>query len=151
MWPLRTRAATFDTRGSGQLAIALLTPLGLLRAFAYPLDSLTDQRLLLRDLASAQPESTLHAALLDAALGRWLEQRIAQGKRLGPQAERVAGVAIAMLECDVEGIAALHRRHRVGRRQLERDFRHWLGVAPGAYARLLRFQRSAMAVADGRR
>ncbi len=63
---LRTRPARFDTCGRGQLAVALLTPLGLLRAFAYPLDDLPNQRLPLRDLISAPAQALLHGALLDA-------------------------------------------------------------------------------------
>ena len=154
---LRTRPVRFDTQGQGQIAVALLTPLGLLRAFAYPLDELTNQRLSLRELISAPAEALLHGALIDAppgpprsaALGRWLETRIGERRRLGWQAERVAAAAMTLLAAAGTPIDALARQHALSRRQLERDFRRWLGVAPGAYARLVRFQRAAGAVADG--
>ena len=32
---------------------------------------------------------------------------------------------------------------------MERDFRKWMGLGPAGYARLVRFQRSARAVASG--
>lgn len=154
---LRTRPMHFDTRGQGQLAVAMLTPLGLLRAFAYPLDALTNQRLPLRDLISAPAEALLHGALIDAppgtqrsaVLGRWLETRLGERRRLGWQAERVAAAAMSLLGAAGTPVDELARQHALSRRQLERDFRRWLGVAPGAYARLVRFQRAAGAVADG--
>ncbi len=153
---LRTRAGMFNTHGAGQLAIAQLTPLGLLQAFGFPLDSLTDRRLAVRDMDCVQAEVALQDLMLDAhtgaersaALGRWLEARAAQ-RRLEPAARRVAAVAMEMLEGGDEPVDEQARRHGVSRRQLERDFRRWLGVAPTAYARLARFQRAATAVAEG--
>jgi AraC-like DNA-binding protein len=154
---LRTRPVQFDTQGRGQMAVAMLTPLGLLRAFGRPVDTLTNERLPLRELVSTPQEALLHGALIDAAsgpqrsavLGRWLEIRIAERRPLGWQAERVAAAAMSLLEAADTPIDELARRHRVGRRQLERDFQRWLGVAPAAYARLVRFQRAAGAIADG--
>ncbi|MBT2322182.1 helix-turn-helix transcriptional regulator [Variovorax paradoxus] len=154
---LRSKPVHFDTQGRGQMAVATLTPLGLLRAFARPLDDLVDERLPLRDLVSAPQEALLHGALMDAAsgpersavLGRWLECRIGERRALGWQAERAAAAAMSLLEAPGTPIEELALRHQVSRRQLERDFRRWLGLAPGSYARLVRFQRAASAVADG--
>jgi AraC-like DNA-binding protein len=154
---LRSRSAVFTAQGSGQIAVAQLTPLGWLRSFGFPLTGLTDARIEMRDLQSSQAEAALHRTLLDApndqarceALGHWLETRITERRRLGLQAERVAAVAMCMLEGEPEEMEPLARRHGVSRRQLERDFRHWLGVSPRAYSRLVRFQRSVRALADG--
>jgi AraC-like DNA-binding protein len=154
---LRTRPTTLATRGTGQKAIAQLTPLGLLRAFGFPLQGLTDQRLRLRDLTSAKTETDLQARLLDArtgiersaALGRWLEERVQAHRPLVLAARRVAAVAMAMLEGAGDDVDELARVQSVSRRQLERDFRHWLGVAPATYLRLVRFQRAAAAVSAG--
>ena len=154
---LRAQPVRFDTQGRGQTAVAMLTPLGLLRAFACPLGTLFNERLPLRDLIPAHQESLLHSALIDAApgaernavLGRWLETRIGERRRLCWQGERVAAVATSLLDAAHTSIDALAHQHRVSRRQLERDFRRWLGVAPGTYARLARFQRAAGAIADG--
>jgi transcriptional regulator GlxA family with amidase domain len=139
------------------MAVALLSPLGLLRAFGCPLQDLENTRLSLRALVSGPAEAALHGALRDAAsasarsavLGRWLEDRIAGHRRLGLAAERVAAAAMSLLCGAATPIDELARRHATSRRQLERDFHHWLGVTPGTYARLVRFQRAVGAVADG--
>lgn len=154
---LRTRPTTLAVRGTGQKAVAQLTPLGLLRAFGFPLQGLTDQRMRLRDLTSAKTEIDLQARLLDApsgiersaALGRWLEERVQAHRPLVLAARRVAAVAMAMLEGAGDDVDELARVQVVSRRQLERDFRHWLGVAPATYLRLVRFQRAAAAVSAG--
>lgn len=155
---LRTAPATFSTLGAGQLAIALLTPQGLLQTFAMPLDGLTDRRLPLRDIVSGAAEADLHAQLVDAepgparcsALGHWLESRLRERRPLEPAARRAAAAAMQLLDGDeAGGSGALARRHGSSRRQLERDFRRWLGVSPSAYARLARFQRAAAALGSG--
>lgn len=154
---LRTRSAVFTAQGSGRLAVAQLTPMGWLRSFGFPLAGLTDTRVQIRDLQSSRAEAELHRALLDApddaarseALGHWLECRVNERRRLGLQAERVAAVAMCMLEGEREEMEPLARRHGVSRRQLERDFHHWLGVSPRTYSRLVRFQRAARALSDG--
>lgn len=154
---LRTAPAAFSTRGAGQLAIALLTPQGLLQTFATPLDGLTDRRLPLRDIVSSAAEAELHAQLVDAepgparciALGHWLESRLRERRRLEPSARRAAAAAMQLLDGDDDGSEALARRHGSSRRQLERDFRRWLGVSPNAYTRLARFQRAAAALGGG--
>jgi AraC-like DNA-binding protein len=154
---LRTRPTLFSTHGSGQLAVAQLTPWGVLKAFGFPLRGLTDQRLLLRDIDSARSECALQARLLDArsgaersaALAHWLEQRMAEPRRLARSAQRVAAVAMDMLNNADVDIDAHASRHGLSRRQLERDFRLWLGPSPSAYARLVRFQRAASALANG--
>jgi AraC-like DNA-binding protein len=84
-----------------------------------------------------------------AVLGRWLESRLGERRPLGWQLERAVAAAMSLLDAADTPIDELARRHRVSRRQLERDFRRCLGVAPRTYARLVRFQRAACAIADG--
>ena len=154
---LRTRPVDFQTQGRGQMAVAMLTPLGLMRAFGRPWDSLCNERLPLREIVPPYQEAILHGALIDAAagpercavFGRWLETRIGERRPLGWQAERVAAAAMSLLEAPGLSVDELACQHRVSRRQLERDFRHWLGVAPAGYARLVRFQRAACEIAEG--
>ncbi|VTU18579.1 bifunctional DNA-binding transcriptional dual regulator/O6-methylguanine-DNA methyltransferase [Variovorax sp. PBL-H6] len=154
---LRTRPVDFQTQGRGQMAVAMLTPLGLLRAFGRPWDNLCNERLPLRELVPPYLEAMLHGALIDAAagperclvFGRWLEARIGERRALGWQAERVAAAAMSLLEAPALSVDMLACQHLVSRRQLERDFRHWLGVAPAGYARLVRFQRAACGIAEG--
>ena len=62
---------------------------------------------------------------------------------------RVAAIAQSLLQPGAQSIEALAHRHALSRRQLERDFRQCLGVAPAAYARLARFRRAVGAVASG--
>ena len=154
---LRTRPVRFETQGRGQLAVAMLTPLGVLRAFGRPLGRLCNERLPLSEFVAPAQEAALQGALIDAVggpercavFGRWLEARIGARRPLGWQAERVAAAAMSLLEAPELPVEELARRHGVSRRQLERDFRHWLGVAPAGYARLVRFQRAAGAIAGG--
>jgi len=102
-------------------------------------------------------EAILHAALVGAAhgperctvFGRVLENGIRERRPPARQAERVAAAATSLLETPELSVDELARQHRVSRRQLERDFRRWLGIAPAGYARLVRFQRAARAIADG--
>ncbi|MDR6536158.1 hypothetical protein [Variovorax soli] len=73
----------------------------------------------------------------------------ASAARWPPQAERVAA-ATSLPEAPELSVDELARQHRVSRRELERDFRRWLGIAPAGCARLVRFQCAARAIADGR-
>ncbi|WP_076999378.1 helix-turn-helix domain-containing protein [Variovorax sp. KK3] len=81
--------------------------------------------------------------------GRWLEDRIGERRSLDGQAGRVASAAMGLLEAPGLAVDTLARTHRVSRRQLERDFRRWLGMAPAAFARLVRLQRAACSIAEG--
>lgn len=157
---LRTRPAEFRSTGDGELAVALLTPLGLLQAFRTPLEGLTDCRLplayfcgwneqrRLRDTlsATATPEDRLQH------LSAWIERRIADTRHLAGPPRRVAEAAMTLYAARGEPMATQEVADRlaVGRRQLERDFRRWLGVSPGNYTRLVRFQRAAASVLEGR-
>ena len=81
--------------------------------------------------------------------GRWVEASILARGSLLTQDHRVARAALTIgssepKRFDVEQLARLEC---VTRRQLERDFRRRLGMSPGAYARVVRFQRAAAAVA----
>ncbi len=155
---LRTRPERFCSRAPGELAFALLTPAGLLALLRAPLDGVTDRRLLLSQFCGKGERLALRDALQaeadpqrrTALFGAWIERRIGLRHRLGAPQQRVAEAA-ALIQHDTgpPDLAALRRGLRVSQRQLERDFRFWLGVSPAAYARLVRFQRAAMALAGG--
>lgn len=157
---LRTRPAEFRSAGGGELAVALLTPLGLLQAFRTPVEGLTDCRLPLAYFCSWNEQRALRDALGAAhspqerlhRLSAWLERRISDTRALSGPQRRVAQAAMTLYAgageaTSTEAVAALVS---VGRRQLERDFRRWLGVSPGHYTRLVRFQRAAASVLAGR-
>jgi AraC-like DNA-binding protein len=156
---LRTKATPFRSSGGGELAVALLTPLGLLQALRAPLENLADQRLPLAWFFGWTEQRNLRDALLHApapearlqVLSAWLERRIADAPPLAGPALRVAEAAAALQVHAAEPLPVerVIAASRIGRRQLERDFTRWLGVSPGAYARLVRFQRAAGAIIAG--
>lgn len=139
-------------------AAALLTPAGLLALLRAPLDGAADRRIALAQFCGAAEQRALQDALQAEAdpqrrmtrFGAWIEGRIGQRHRFGAPQQRVAEAA-TLIQHDPgpPDLAALRRGLRVSQRQLERDFRFWLGVSPAAYARLVRFQRAAMALAGG--
>jgi len=157
--PLRGRPSLWQPQGRVSLAVALLTPLGLVSALGTPpawtadapaplsdfCGALEQRRLSMALQASATPEERL------AALARWLEDRIRRRPRPTKPESRVIG-CVATMQAALRGeghVDELASRQAVTRRQIERDFRHCLGVAPAEYARLLRFQHAAAALAGG--
>jgi AraC-like DNA-binding protein len=155
---LRTKPAPFVSSGGGELAVALLTPLGLLQVFRTPMEGLVDRRLPLAYFVGWTEQRRLRDTLLLArdaearmqALGAWLERRITDPRPLGTPMARVAELAEVLQHHE----GALHierfaQRMGIGRRQIERDFARWLGVSPGQFLRVVRFQRAAAAVLAG--
>jgi AraC-like DNA-binding protein len=155
---LRTRSERFSSRSAGELAFALLTPAGLLALLRAPLEGVTNRRMSLGHYCRPGELSALRTALLDETdpglrvrkLGAWIEERSRSRYRWAAQQQRVAEAA-ASIQHSEHGLnlEALRRALRVSPRQLERDFRHWLGVSPAAYGHIVRFQRAAMALASG--
>jgi AraC-like DNA-binding protein len=155
---LRTRPERFSSSTAGELAFALLTPAGLLALLRAPLDGAADRRIALAQFCSAAEQRALHDALhaevnpqrRTALFGAWIESRIGQRHRFGAPQQRIAEAAtLIQHDSSPPDLAALRRGLRVSQRQLERDFSFWLGVSPAVYARLVRFQRAAMALASG--
>lgn len=155
---LRTRPERFRSRLAGELAYALLTPAGLLALLRAPLEGAADSRLPLARFSSPAELARLRTALLDEPepairtrlFGAWIESRILQRHRFGVQQQRVAEAAAKLQQSGgPAGLDGLRDELRVSQRQLERDFRFWLGVPPAVYARIVRFQRAAMSLAAG--
>jgi AraC-like DNA-binding protein len=157
----RTERALFRSLGRGELIAATLTVKGFLNAFGTPMQGLRDRRIPLHDIAGRRVEQELLAVVRNAgspadrvaALCAWLERRMLDEPYRGAPMERVGAVAGWMArhspaDAGLEHIAA---ELDVTRRQLERDFRHWISVAPSEYARLARAQRAAAALQSGLR
>ena len=153
---LRTRPARFLSRGGGLLAYALLTPSGLLKLLRAPLQGCGERRVELASVCGPADAQALRDAWFAAPdapqrarqLGRWLEDRL--HRRAPMPAVRVAQAAAWLQrQGGALELPALSRMLAVSPRQLERDFNRWLGLPPAAYARLVRFQRAAFAVARG--
>ncbi len=162
--PVRSRVMRFQPRGFGLLAYALLTPQGLLHLLRGPIVATEagriPGRIPLAAFCAAPERQALHAALLKArgieqrvaVLGRWLQGRLCKPLHGGAAQRRVAQAAMWCQQApDPLDLDDLRRGAGVGGRQLERDFRHWLGISPDAYGRIVRFQRAARAVASGQR
>jgi AraC-like DNA-binding protein len=157
---LRSRPARFASLGRGQLAVAMLTPEGLMHVLRAPLQGIADQRVPLESLCGRDEQQRLRGRLMVAgdadarmdAFGRWIEARVLERRSLSPAESRVAQATAAMQQ-DASwtdgGMVELAAALGVTRRQMERDFNKWLGVSPASYARLVRFQRAAGAIADG--
>jgi AraC-like DNA-binding protein len=155
---LRTRAQRFVSSRAGDLAFALLTPVGLLALLRAPLRGATDRSIALREFCGASECRALSKALRDCAsaaervvrFGRWIEGRIRQRQRItAPQARVAQAASVIQADDGPLKLDPLRARLQVSQRQLERDFQYWLGLSPAGYARLVRFQRAAMAIADG--
>jgi AraC-like DNA-binding protein len=157
---LRTQPARFRSHGQGRLAVALLTPAGLLKVLRAPLQGLADRRLPLAQFCGVPEERRLREQLLctaDAAervrrLGLWIETRVHQRHGLGtPQRRTASAASVLQQRGGAVDLTALAQQLAVTRRQLERDFQLWLGTSPAGYARLVRFQRAAALVCGGGR
>lgn len=157
--PVREQARPFRVTGHSQIAVATLTIGGLLSLFRADLLGLADRPVPLSELCSAARTRQLRAALQNchsidqcaAAFGRWLEAGLLEAGALSAADGRVARSALRLsgLAQERYDAQALARLEGVTRRQLERDFRHRLGLSPGSFARVVRFQRAAAAVAAG--
>jgi AraC-like DNA-binding protein len=159
--PVRERARVYPVVGRSQIAVAALTPAGMLGLFRAGVQGPFDVPLPLAELCGRGPERELWWALQTCrsmdecarSFGRWLEARLLQAPELPGTQQRVARTALRVAAMNLAryDVQALAAQEGVTRRQLERDFRDHLGVSPGTYARLVRFQRAASAVSAGQR
>lgn len=155
---LRTRPERFRSSAPGELAFSLLTPAGLVALLRAPLHGQTDRRLPLAQYCSLAELRDLRGKLLAApaaaaraqVFGAWIEARINQRHRFGRQQQRVAEAATGIQAAPGNvTLDVIRKQLHVSPRQLERDFRLWLGISPAGYARVARFQRAAAALASG--
>jgi AraC-like DNA-binding protein len=155
---LRAGPVPFRAQRRRTLTFALLSPTALLRLLRSPLHGLGERRVALARLCGTTAVAALRDALRGAVdplprtqlFGRWIEARLHQRVGWSPAQARVADAAAWLQrEGGAFASAVLRQTLAVSTRQLERDFRTWLGVSPAAYARLVRFQRVARAVVDG--
>ena len=154
---LRAGPVPFRSQRRGMLTFALLSPAASMRLLRAPLHGLDARRVGLVPLCGRPAVAALRDALRGAAdpllraqrFGRWIEARLHQRAGWSPAQARVADAAAWLQREDGAFAGAARQTLAVSTRQLERDFRTWLGVSPAAYARLVRFQRVARAVIDG--
>jgi AraC-like DNA-binding protein len=157
--PVSQQPRQYRVAGHSQIAVATLTVGGMLSLFKTDLLGLTDRPVPLAELCGEARTRALWMALQGchsvsacvAAFGRWLEAGLLEAGPLSAADGRVARSALRLSSTSLTGYdaQALARLEGVTRRQLERDFRQRLGLSPGAFARVARFQRAAAAVASG--
>jgi AraC-like DNA-binding protein len=157
---LRTQPAIFTSQGQGRLALALLTPAGLIKVLRAPLDGLADRRLPLAQFCGGAQERHLRERLVSTTdvaerlrrLGHWIESRLHLRYGVGSPQQRTARAASVLQQWGgVADLTGLAQEMAITRRQLERDFQQWLGTTPAGYARRVRFQRAAAMVCSGGR
>lgn len=159
--PVREHARVHPVAGRNQIVAAALTALGLFSIFRGGVQGPFDVPLPLAALCGRAQERALRLALAACrsmdecaqAFGRWLETQALLAPTLPGAQQRVARTALRVAGMNLAryDVQALAGQEGVTRRQLERDFRLHLGVSPGGYARLVRFQRAASAVSRGQR
>jgi AraC-like DNA-binding protein len=146
---IRERTGEFSGQGNCVTLFALLTPLGAVQLLdARPLAevpriraqmaALLDERLTRRlesDVARASSlEQKLHA------FAAWLEARATANRRVGSAALRAGRAAMRLVDDPRLAMDTLADEQHVSRRQLERDFRQWLGTSPRHLAQVARVQ-----------
>jgi len=146
---IRQWTGAFCGAGNCVSLFALLTPLGSVQLLdSRPLERAPRIRAcvaeLLDDRLTRRLESDIavHPAL-DCrlrAFGAWLEERAFAHRRLDAAALRAARAAMRL--CDEPGAAVdgLAAEQHVSRRQLERDFRQWIGTSPRHLSQVARVQ-----------
>ena len=155
---IRQWTGAFTGAGDCVSLFALLTPLGAVRLLdsrrldespriRAPLAHLLDESLA-RQLESRVALATgLHDKL--HAFGAWLESRAIQARRQDRTALRAARAAMRLCTEPTAAVEQLADEQHVSRRQLERDFERWLGVAPRHLSQVVRVQGVAREVHRG--
>lgn len=146
---IRQWTGSFQGAGDCVTLFALLTPLGAMRLLeSRPLDGVP--RILAR-AAELLDERTTRALESDVALaqgldgklravGHWLESRGSSTRRHSSAALRAARAAMRLCGDPNAAVETLADEQHVSRRQLERDFRHWLGTSPRHLSQVARLQ-----------
>lgn len=154
---IRQRTGEFIGAGDCVTLFALLTPLGAVHLLdSQPLAPLPRIRarvdeLLDRCITRNLESNIALAATLDdklGAFGTWLENRATTQRQHARAAMRAGRAAMRLRAEPSIAIQALADEQHVSRRQLERDFGHWIGTSPrhlSQVARVQAFSRKALA------
>lgn len=129
--------------------LALLTPLGAVRVLdsqplaAVPRICAAVADLLDRGLTRRLESDIALAPTLDAKLrvfAAWIEARATAQRKLATAALRAARAAMRLCAEPMTAVDRLADDAHVSRRQLERDFGHWIGTSPRQLAQVSRLQ-----------
>jgi AraC-like DNA-binding protein len=146
---IRQHTGTFVGTGDCVTLFALLTPLGAVHLLeSQPLAPLPRIRARVDQLLDRQVTRGLESAVALAptlddklrALGAWLETRATAHRQHTRAALRAGRAAMRVRAEPALAIEALAEEQHVSRRQLERDFGHWIGTSPRHLAQVARVQ-----------
>lgn len=146
---IRRRTGSFTAAGECITLIALLTPLGSVQVFESQPLALVPRvcarvaELLDRNLTRRLESDIALAGSLDAklrVLASWIETRATTQRRLSRPALRAARAAMRLCAAPSTAVEDLAAEVHVSRRQLERDFNHWIGTSPRHLAQASRLQ-----------
>ncbi|MBC7992547.1 MAG: AraC family transcriptional regulator [Rhizobacter sp.] len=146
---IRQHTGQFLGAGDCVTLFALLTPLGAVHLLdSQPLSETPRIRARVAELLDRQvtrgleSEVALAATLQDKlwVLAAWLENRATTQRRLARGALRAGRAAMRLCAEPGTGIEALADEQHVSRRQLERDFGHWIGTSPRHLSQVARVQ-----------
>lgn len=155
---IRRRTGAFTGAGDCVTLFALLTPLGVVQLLdSRRLDSSPRIRAPLAHLLDEGVTRQLESRIALAqglqgklrAFGEWLEARAHAPRRQDRTALRAARAAMRLLKQPLAPMDHLADEQHVSRRQLERDFDRWIGVAPRHLAQVARVQGVAREVHGG--
>jgi AraC-like DNA-binding protein len=146
---IRRWTGAFTCAGDCNTLFALLTPLGAVHLLeSQPLDQAPRIRARVDELLDRQFTRSLEsdvalADTLDAklhAFAAWLEARATARRMQTRAAVRAARAGMRVCAEPMLPIETLASEQHVSRRQLERDFGHWVGTSPRHLAQVARVQ-----------
>jgi len=146
---IRRWTGSFTPAGNCVTLFALVTPLGAVSLLeSQPLAHVPRIRAHVGHVLDRQTTRHLetgiaHATDLEERLrifGSWVETRAFRPRRLTHAAVRAARAAMRVCEDPRLAVEELAAREQVTRRQLERDFSHWIGTSPRHLAQVARLQ-----------
>lgn len=146
---IREHTGAFVGAGSCISLFAMLTPLGAVQLLdGQPLAKVPRIRARVAALLDARLTRDLESRVALAgdlpgrlqALATWLEARATAHRVVARGALRAARAAMRLCAAPDLDIQALADEQHVSRRQLERDFGHWIGTTPRHLSRVSRVQ-----------
>lgn len=155
---IRRHTGRFIGAGDCVTLFALLTPLGAVQLLdSQPLAPIPRIRARVAELLDRQVTRKLESkvalagTLQDklAALAAWLEERATMQRRLALPGLRAGRAAMRLCAEPGTGIDALAQEQHISRRQLERDFSHWIGTSPRQLSQVAKVQALSRRASSG--
>jgi AraC-like DNA-binding protein len=146
---IRQHTGAFLGAGDCITLFALLTPLGAVQLLdSQPLAPMPRIRARVAELLDQKLTRSLESkvALADSlpdklrALAAWLETRATAHRSVARAALRAGRAAMRLCAAPAIDIDVLADEQHVSRRQLERDFGHWIGTSPRHLSKVARVQ-----------